>query len=264
LSRLKYGNNQDSDRYPFMPQAHNKNTTRITRFEFQPGCIIAGKYKIIERLGAGWEGEVYLIKETATGIERTAKFFYPQRNKRDQALKFYARKLHKLRRCHIVIQYHTQERAMFHATPISFLVSEYVHGELLGDFIKRQPGKHLTPFQAVHLLHALAKGIACIHQKGEYHGDLHPENIIVERYGLTFELKLLDMFHWGQPSASNIRNDVVDLVRIFYDALGGQKRYAKQRAEVKHICCGLKRSLITQKFRTAEQLRAYLELMNWD
>ncbi len=247
-----------------MPEKKQKKLLRIDRFEFEPGTTIAGKYKILERLGAGWEGEVYLIRETATGIERTAKFFYPQRNQRDKALKFYARKLHKLRQCHIVIQYHTQERTIFNGVPISFLVSEYVHGELLSEFLARQPGRRLTPFQAVHLLHALAKGIGCIHQKGEYHGDLHPENIIVERYGLTFELKLLDMFHWGQPSASNIRNDVIDLIRIFYDALGGQKQYAKQGEEVKRICCGLKRSMITKKFRTAEQLRVYLELMSWN
>jgi serine/threonine protein kinase len=214
-------------------------------------------------LGAGWEGEVYLIKETATGIERTAKFFYPQRNQRDKALKFYARKLHKLRQCHMVIQYHTQERTTFNGIPISFLVSEYVHGELLSEFLARQPQKRLSPFQAVHLLHTLAEGIGCIHQLGEYHGDLHLENIIVERYGLRFDLKLLDMFHWGKPSASNMRNDVINLIRIFYDALGGKKHYPKHGTEVKYICCGLKQSMITKRFRTAEQLRAHLELMNW-
>jgi serine/threonine protein kinase len=246
-----------------MPGMKQKNRLRIESFEFEPGTVVAGKYRIVERLGAGWEGEVYLIKEKATGIERTAKFFYPQRNQRDKALKFYARKLHKLRQCQIVIHYHTQEKTTFNAIPISFLVSEYVQGELLSEFLQRQPGNRLTPFQAVHLLHALATGIGCIHQKGEYHGDLHPDNIIVERYGLTFELKLLDMFHWGKPSASNIRNDVVDLIRIFYDTLGGPKQYAKQREEIKYICCGLKRSLIEKKFRTAEQLRAHLELMNW-
>jgi tRNA A-37 threonylcarbamoyl transferase component Bud32 len=241
--------------------AHRQH--QIDSFKFQPSTLISDKYRIIEHLGAGWEGEVYLIKETKTGIERTAKFFYPQRNPRDKALKFYARKLHKLRQCHMVIHYHTQERMEYNGIPVSLLVSEYVHGELLSDFINRQQGKRLNPFQAVHLLYALAKGIGCIHQKGEYHGDLHPENIIVQRCGLTFELKLLDMFHWGKPSASNIKNDVIDLIRIFYDALGGQKHYSMQRSEIKQICCGLKHSLITKKFRTADQLRVFLELMAW-
>ncbi len=236
----------------------------IDTFAFDSGTLIAGKYKILERLGAGWEGEVYLIREQTTGIERTAKFFYPHRNQRDSALKFYARKLHKLRQCQIVIQYHTQEKTLFDGIPVSLLISEYVHGELLSEFLERQPCRRLTPFQALHLLHALAKGIGCIHQRGEYHGDLHPDNIIVERYGLTFELKLLDMFHWGKPSAFNIRSDVIELIRIFYDALGGQKHYAKQPEEIKYICCGLKRTLIEKKFRSAEQLRAHLESMSWN
>ncbi|MES9812841.1 MAG: protein kinase [Candidatus Thiodiazotropha sp.] len=233
-------------------------------FNFTSGTLLAGKYKILERLGAGWEGEVYLIIETATGIERTAKFFYPNRNVKDRALKFYARKLHKLRHCGIVIHYHTQERIQLNGETSSFLVSEYVQGELLSDFLKRQPGRRLTPFQAIHLLHALAKGIGCIHLNGEYHGDLHLENIILKKYGLSFELKLLDLFHWGKPSASNIRADVVDLIRIFYDTLGGQRHYAKQCAEIKEICCGLKCSPITKKFRTAEQLRMHIEQMNWN
>ena len=62
--------------------------------------------------------------------------------------------------------------------PISFLVSEYVEGELLTEHLKRQTGKRLHPFQAVHLLYALAKGIECIHSVGEYHGDLHSQIIL--------------------------------------------------------------------------------------
>jgi tRNA A-37 threonylcarbamoyl transferase component Bud32 len=232
-------------------------------FDFPPNTELANKYTIVERLGAGWEGEVYLIIERATGIERAAKFFYPHRNLRDRSIRFYARKLHKLRHCDIVIQYHTQEKIVLDRETITFMVSEYVQGELLADFLKRQPGRRLSPFQAIHLLHALAKGIECIHLNGEYHGDLHLENIILKKYGLNFELKLLDLYHWGKPDAQNIRADVVDLVRIFYDVLGGQKYYAKQCDEIKQICCGLKRTLINRKFRTAEQLKIHLQQMSW-
>lgn len=236
---------------------------RITAFSFPSGLVLAGKYEILHRLGAGWEGEVYLVRELRTGIERTAKFWYPQRNPQNRVSNFYARKLHHLRSCPIIIQYHTQDTVTVDGLTIPFLVSEFVEGELLTAFLRRQPERVLTPFQALHLLHALAAGMEAIHNLGEYHGDLHTDNIIVQRYGLGFELKLLDLYEWKGRKQETIQDDVLDLVRIFYDALGGQPRYAKQPAEVKAICCGLKRSLILKKFKTAGQLRVYLETMQW-
>lgn len=246
-----------------MARQGNNRQPVIKSFDLQPGRIVSKSYQIESLLGVGWEGEVYLVRELRTGIERTAKFFFPQRNIHDRSLKFYARKLHKLRKCPIIIQYSHQGSIVYRKIQISYLVSEFVEGELLTEYIRRQPGRRLTPFKAVHLLYALASGIECIHSSGEYHGDLHPENIIVKRIGLSFDLKLLDMFYWGTPSAENIREDVVDLIRIFYDSLGGQKYYSKQPPEVKAICCGLKRSLVLKKFNTAGKLRRYLEAMHW-
>ena len=162
-----------------------------------------------------------------------------------------------------MIQYLTQDTITYRGVEISFLVSDFVEGELLTSFIERQKGKRLTPFQGLHLLHALASGIESIHHLKEYHGDLHTDNVIISRFGLSYELKLIDMFHWQAPHRANIYADVCDLVRIFYDALGGQRHYAKQPPEVKAICCGLKKQLILNKFCTAGQLREYLETMQW-
>lgn len=240
-----------------------RSRQRIDCFGLAPGSQLAGKYKVLEQLGSGWEGEVYLVREKATRIERTAKLFFPARNPKDKAVRRYARQLHKLRHCPFVIQYYTQERTELDGVPVSLLVSEYVEGELLTDFIKRQPGRRLQPFQAVHLLYHLATGLECVHEAGDYHGDLHADNIIIQRHGLGFELKLIDMFRWSPSTAEGIRNDVFDLVRIFYDSLGGRRHYAKQPEEVKAICCGLKRSLMLRKFRTAGELRYYLENLHW-
>ncbi len=115
----------------------------------------------------------------------------------------------------------------------------------------------------MHLLYALAKGMAEIHKAGEYHGDLHAENIIVSRAGLSFDLKLLDLFHLDDTKVENRRTDILDAIRIFYDALGGQRLYARQPAAVKEIICGLKRTLILKKFRTMNQLVRHLESMSW-
>ena len=39
------------------------------------------------------------------------------------------------------------------------------------------------------------------------------ENIIIKRRGIGFEIKLVDMFHWGRPSARTIRADVREMLR---------------------------------------------------
>lgn len=243
--------------------AARKRQPRIDAFEFEPGQVLAKRYRIMERLGGGWEGEVYKVKETSTGIERTAKFWYPQRNKNNSAAKFYAKKLHKLRHCPILIQYTHMDRIEVQGADISFLVSDYVEGEVLTTFLKGRPGGRLSPFQGLHLLYALTRGMEQIHHAGDYHGDLHPANIIVERYGLRFDLKLVDFFHRDAPKFESMQDDLIDIVRVFYDAVGGQKRYSRQPPEVKEICCGMRRNMILKRFRRTSHLRAHLESMQW-
>lgn len=232
-------------------------------FGLEPDTLLADKYRVVARLGGGWEGEVYLVRERGTGIERSAKIFHPRRNPGNRAVRFYARKLHKLRRCPILIRYHAQEQVEIGGELLTMLVSEYVDGEILSDFLKRQPGGRLDAFQAMHLLHALASGIAVIHDAGEYHGDLHEDNVLVSRRGLGFDVKLVDLYHWGKPSAANIQEDVLNLVRLLHTAVGGPKRYASQPPEVKEICRGLRRGLILERFRTAGHLKRHLEGMEW-
>ncbi|TDI40700.1 MAG: serine/threonine protein kinase [Acidobacteria bacterium] len=236
----------------------------IESFDLVPGRSFARKYEIVSKLGSGWEGEVYKIREKSTGIERAVKLFFPHRNERNKAVTSYARKLHNLRACPMVIQYHTEEMIIVRKQPIRALVSEYVEGELLSDFLTRQRGGRLAPFQALHLLHALAVGLECIHRSREFHGDLHTDNIIVEHYGLSFDLRLLDFFHWTTPKREGYQNDLCEVIRIFYDALGGSRFYRKQPLEIKAIVLGLKRSLILKRYPTTTHLRQHLESLRWE
>jgi len=239
-----------------------KRPPKLTFFDLPAGRKIAGKYQIIAKIGSGWEGEVYKVIEIRTGIERAAKLFFPHRNVRDKASKAYAIKLHNLRHCSILIQYHTKETITFHKTPVTVLISEYVDGVTLFEFLKLMPGKRLDPYKGIHLLYALAKGIEEIHLLNEYHGDIHTVNIIVNKFGLNIDLKLLDLFSFPASKKENTRDDICSLIQIFYECIGGAKRYSAQPPVIKNICCGLKRSLILKKFRSISHLREHLETMD--
>jgi serine/threonine protein kinase len=235
----------------------------IDSFDFPPGKVIANKYHVVSKLGSGWEGEVYQVVEARTGIDRAAKVFYPHRNIGGRTSKLNAKTLHKLRHCPLLIQYLGEELITVRKTPVTVLISEYVQGDALGEFLKRMPGKRLVAFEGLHLLHALAKGMEQVHLAGEYHGDIHVDNVMVQRHGLSFDLKLLDLFHSNDTKAVNRREDILNLIRLFHEVLGGAKHYPRQPKAVKYICCGLKKSLILDRFRTMTHLRRHLEHMTW-
>lgn len=248
-----------------MPKASNpkESKPRLESFGFEPGRILAKKYEVVKRLGGGWEGEVYGVLELSSKVERAAKLFFPHRNVNRRSSTRYARKLHKLRDTRVVIQYHTEERIRVRGHDVTMLISELVEGELLETFVGRQPGRRIDPFRGIHLLYAIVRGLEAIHRHGEYHGDLHSQNVIIARSGLRFDLKMLDMIAWNARIRECQQDDICDAIRIFYDALGGPKTYSKHPPEVKEICRGLKRSLILERFPRASQLRLWLEDLQW-
>jgi tRNA A-37 threonylcarbamoyl transferase component Bud32 len=237
---------------------------KAKRFDFQPGRRIAGKYEIDRLLGSGWEGEVYAIVERTTGIRRAAKFYYPHRDPMGKLAIAYARKLDALRHCPILMQYHHQEIAYVRKRKVLVVISELVEGKKLSEFLLDQHKQALSTFEALHVLYALAKGIAPIHLRGEYHGDIHDENIMIRRQGIGFDLKLLDFFDLGKPTRSKIHKDVLNLIQVFYTIVGGRERYGKQPKVVKDIIRGQKDSLILSRFGSAADIQHHLENLQWD
>jgi serine/threonine protein kinase len=235
----------------------------IKTFGLKTGRVLARKYEVISLLGSGWEGEVYKIREVDTGIERAAKLFFPVRNIKNKTIKANAKQLHRLKDCSMVIHYHNREVIQFQKQPVVVFISEFVEGELLSSYLKKQRGKRLTLYKAVHLLHALCVGIEEIHQHRDYHGDIHEGNIVVNRLGLSYQLKILDFLHNDEGIRNNQRADIIDLVTLFYEVIGGRKSYAKQPQAVKNICRGLKKTLILERFKTVAQLRKYIEKQDW-
>ena len=174
-----------------------------------------------------------------------------------------ARKLDALRHCPILMQYHHQEVAYVSKQRVIVVVSELVEGKKLSEFLTDQPDGRLTTFEALHLLYTLTKGIAPIHARGEYHGDIHEHNVMVRRQGIGFDVKLLDFFDLGVPTKAKVRKDVLNLVEVFHAIVGGRPRYKEQPKVVKDIVRGLKDSLILARFQSAGDIAKHLEGLVW-
>lgn len=231
-------------------------------FNLECGDRLTWRYEVIERLGSGAEGEVYKIREKATGLTRAAKLYFDGAQNARAAVR-YARKLDALRDCDIVVKYLHTEEVRIGDRFIKCLISEYFGGALLEDLRKTYRAGRMPAFEALNLTYGLVCGMAEIHARKEFHGDLHAGNIFVERRGVTFHLRIIDFHDWGRSPAQERRGDVLSIARLLFDLTGGRAAYKKQIPPVKAICLGLRSDLILKKFPSIFHLRAHLETFEW-
>jgi len=237
--------------------------TKNDTFNFEYGEILNEKYFVHTKLGQGWEGQVYSVEEMSTGIKRAAKFFYTKRNPKNKNLVGYAKKLNTLSDVPIIMKYITQEKFCFEGRNINYLVSEFVEGKTLDQFIKKDLKGRVSFFEALHIIYELAKGLEMIHVKGECHGDLHSDNILISRSGVGFKIKLIDLVLMKEKKSEYKKSDIIELICIFSDLLGGRKKYKVLPPVAKSIICGRRSDLILKKFPKMSSLRAYLENLDW-
>lgn len=237
---------------------------RMTSFNLKPGRKIGPRYQIEHQIGHGTEGEVYQIREAGTDILRAAKFYFPDRDPTQKAMVRHARKLHLLRYCPIVLQYHHSQVVRIKGQEVIALISDLCEGEQLERWISRHRGKRLDPFRALCVLDQLVRGLEAVHALGEYHADVHSQNILIRPTGVRFEIKLVDFFDWGKPARYKQQQDVTDCIRLLHEMIGGKKHYAAMPDKVRHICAGLRRTLMLKRFASLTKLRKHLESFEWD
>jgi serine/threonine protein kinase len=146
-----------------------------------------GKYKVLERLGSGGMGSVYLCehklmrRRVAVKVLPTAKADDPSSRER-----FYreARAVAALDHPNIVRAYDIDQDDNLH-----FLVMEYVDGASLQEVIKKTGAMDVS--RAAHYIRQAAQGLQHAHETaGLVHRDIKPGNILVDRNGTV---KILDM-----------------------------------------------------------------------
>lgn len=142
------------------------------------------QYKIIEKLGAGGMGEVFLAEDTRLG-RRAALKFLPVGLNTDAEFK--ARFEHEakataaLNHPNIVTVYDLGEH-----DGALFIAMERVEGQSLQTLIK---SGSLTLKQSIDIASQITKGLSAAHKAGVVHRDIKPANIMMTTDGLT---KILD------------------------------------------------------------------------
>ncbi|MCK5749528.1 MAG: hypothetical protein KAH44_25160, partial [Oricola sp.] len=129
--------------------------SKPTSFGLSKGDRLTWRYEVIERIGAGSEGEVYKIREKATGLMRAAKLYFHSKEEHAKTFQRYARKLDALRDCDIVVKYFHAEEVWINDRFIYCLISEYFGGAILEDLVKKYRGGRMPPYEALNILYSL-------------------------------------------------------------------------------------------------------------
>ncbi|NOH19470.1 serine/threonine-protein kinase [Vibrio cyclitrophicus] len=148
-----------------------------------PNTLIAGRYEVLDHIGAGGMQDVYLAKDNFLGGQVALKTPQPgQKNRRFQASAVIAGK----------VNHHNVAKTLdyFEEDGIVYLVEEFVNGQTLEEKIEQR--EFLDPHLAARTLHLLAKGIRASHIQGVIHRDLKPSNIMVDSSAGVEELKITD------------------------------------------------------------------------
>jgi serine/threonine protein kinase len=133
-----------------------------------------GRYKILEKIGAGGMGEVYLAHDEQLDRKVALKILLPEIAKdedRVRRFKLEAKAVSALNYPNIITIYEIAE-----ANDRLFIVYEFINGKTLREKIRRN---QLTIVDAVKIAEQTAKALAVAHQAGIIHRDIKPENIMV-------------------------------------------------------------------------------------
>lgn len=143
-----------------------------------------GRYEIIDLLGAGGMGEVYLARDTTLGRNVCLKVLSSDTPGTEAFIDRFVREAQSasaLNHPNICTIY---EIITNHDRPL--IAMEYIEGKTLADLVVDGP---LDAEKAIEITQQIAEGLAEAHEAGIVHRDIKPTNIIINKRG---QVKIID------------------------------------------------------------------------
>ncbi len=137
-----------------------------------------GHYRILEKIGQGGMGEVYLANDASLQRQVALKFLSPEMQQDASAHQRFLREARSAAALDHPYICHINE--VGEAEGNSFIVMEYVEGRTLKDMIAEGP---LPPEKALQVALEISDALEEAHAKGIIHRDLKPANIMLAHSG---------------------------------------------------------------------------------
>jgi serine/threonine protein kinase len=163
-----------------------------------------GKYKLLERVGVGGMGQVFLCEHMFLKKRVAIKVLPPAKAEQPAALgRFYreARAAGSLTHPNIVRTHDIDQDGNLH-----FIVMEYVDGSNLLDIVKKFG--RLDIGRSVAYIRQVAAGLDYAFRNGIIHRDIKPGNVLIDRRG---KARILDM------GLARFFKDQTDMLTVKYD-----------------------------------------------
>jgi serine/threonine-protein kinase len=221
------------------------------------GTILAGRYRVMSKLGSGGMGDVYVAEHRLLGAHFALKTLSPRLRDSEIAEQRFRQEAElgaELCHPHLVrvFDYET-------AGPTPFFVMELLQGQDLRRLLGS--GQALSIGRGVRLMRGALAGLAAAHARGIVHRDLKPSNLFVVDPGPHEQCKVLDFGvarvesspaaatdpltqgdkplgtlaymapeQIRDPSAVDARADVYSACAILLEALSGEQRFDAEGA----------------------------------
>ena len=151
----------------------------------EPGDVVDGRYKYIEKIGKGAFGTVLLMQDQVVDERLILKFLNPNVSSDEEMMKRFVHELRysrKITHKNVIRIYDFLHLQGAYAISMEYFPSHTLSGEL-------PDSKPMSFDKALQFSVDMATGMAVAHQAGVIHRDLKPANILVNEHGL---LKIVD------------------------------------------------------------------------